>query len=67
MLARPYHLVSIALALSIIAGCSKGSQGTSAPGAPVGGQQASTFPVYTPNSVVTVGKYDDSLEVTRFG
>jgi hypothetical protein len=67
MLGRSRHLICVVLALSIITGCSKGSQGSNAPGAPGGGQPASTFPVYAPNTMVTAGKYDDSLEVTRFG
>ena len=46
----------------LAAGCSKGSQG-----GPSGGQALSTFPVYSPSSVATVGKYDDSSEVTKLG
>lgn len=46
----------------LAAGCTKGSQG-----GPSGGQALSTFPVYSPSSVATVGKYDDSSEVTKLG
>ncbi|HEY7982497.1 MAG TPA: hypothetical protein VID19_13575 [Candidatus Eremiobacteraceae bacterium] len=47
----------------LLAGCSKGvSQGGSPPGQP-----QSTFPVYSPSTVFTVGKYDDSIDVTKFG
>lgn len=47
----------------LLAGCSK--QGGTGPSG--GGQPASTFPMYSPSTVVTVGKYDDSAEVTNFG
>jgi hypothetical protein len=46
----------------LAAGCSKGSQS-----GPSGGQALSTFPVYSPSTVATVGKYDDSNEVTKLG
>jgi hypothetical protein len=53
----------IALA-ALIAGCSKGG----GVGGILGGNQpASDFPVYTPSTVVTSGKYDDSAEITTLG
>lgn len=47
---------------AFLAGCSKGSQG----GGPLG-NQPSTFPVYSPSSVSSVGKYDDSEAITKLG
>jgi hypothetical protein len=58
-----FAFCSIALA-ALIAGCSKGG----GVGGILGGNQpASDFPVYTPSTVVTSGKYDDSAEITTLG
>ena len=48
--------------VALATGCSKSSQS-----GPSGGQALSTFPVYSPSTVATVGKYDDSNEVTKLG
>lgn len=48
---------------AFIAGCSKGGS----QGGPTGAQTQSTFPLYSPSTVTTVGKYDDSEEVTKLG
>jgi hypothetical protein len=47
---------------AIAAGCSKQGGGVNG-----GNQPTSSFPAYSPSTVVTVGKYDDSAEVTNFG
>src|ERR1700693_4386809 len=47
----------------LVAGCSKSSPFGAVPAA----QPTSAFPVYTPSTVDTVGKYDDSSDVTQLG
>jgi hypothetical protein len=53
---------SIVLVL-FLAGCSKSSPFGAVPAA----QPTSAFPVFTPSVVDTVGKYDDSSDVTQLG
>ena len=60
---RRYASVA-ALASVLIAGCGKSGSVGSAPG---GSQPSSTFPVYTPSTIASVAKYDDSAEVTQLG
>jgi hypothetical protein len=59
-----YRPVLCAMIVAVLLGaCSKsGSQGGL-----IGGQTQSTFPLYSPSTVATVGKYDDSEEVTKLG
>jgi hypothetical protein len=47
----------------LISGCSKSSPFGAVPAA----QPTSSFPVYSPSTVDTVGKYDDSSDVTQLG
>jgi hypothetical protein len=55
-------VLCVVFSVALVTGCSKSSQG-----GPSGGQALSTFPVYSPSTVATVGKYDDSNEVTKLG
>jgi hypothetical protein len=58
------RLVACAIIMTaFIVGCSKGGL----QGGPRGEQSQSTFPLYSPSAVTTVGKYDDSQEVTKLG
>jgi hypothetical protein len=57
--------VVCAFAMVQLAGCSRQSQPNAGPSANLA--STSSFPVYQPSTIVNTGKYDDSLEVTRFG
>jgi hypothetical protein len=62
---RAFCAAICAFAIMHTAGCSRQSQPNAGPSANVA--STSTFPVYQPSTIVNTGKYDDSLEVTRFG
>ncbi|HEY6359377.1 MAG TPA: hypothetical protein VIX35_14140 [Vicinamibacterales bacterium] len=54
----------VVFTMFLLAGCAKaGSPGDGS----TGNQPSSTFPVYAPSTIASVGKYDDSDEVTRLG
>ena len=59
-----HRLAVCALALTIVAGCAKSGPPR---GGVAGNQPVSTFPLYQPSTITASSKYDDSLEVTRFG
>ena len=62
---RAFLAVVCAFAMIYVAGCARQAQPNAGPSANLA--SISTFPVYQPSTVFSSGKYDDSLEVTRFG
>ena len=55
---------AVVAAIALVAGCAK--RGPSQGGLP-GGQQLSSFAVYSPSAVVSAGTYDDTEEIEKLG